>query len=322
MKKILSLIIIFLAIQISFSQEDETSIKFDEEKFMKELSDNACKCIDSIQTLSKIRDSIVSEINGCIDKQVGAFQIGSKLAKLGNIEKLDKDEKINIEINFNPESKDYKEFYYKLERDLNSNCKAIKRKIAVNDVVRDKSLSSNTDAMEFYNKGTVEARNENYEKAIEYYNKAIALDSKFAFAYDNLGISYRKLNQYDKAIEAYEKSLKIDPNGQMPLQNIAIAYIYKKDYKNAVKSYEKLAKLDKSNPEVYYGLGNIYVQHLKDYENGLDNLCMAYNIYVVTKSPYRSDAEQLINITYQELKKQGKENVFFEILKKHNISSN
>lgn len=322
MKNILILLIAIFTIQFSFSQEEIEKIKFDEEKFMEELSENACKCIDSIDTFSKIKDSIASEINVCIDKQVGAFQLGSKLAKLGDLEKLDKKEKLNIEIDFNPNSKDYKEYYYKLERYLNKNCKSIKQKINVNDVVRENSLSENKEAIKYYNLGINEAKNENYEKAISYYKKAVILDPKFAFAYDNLGISYRKLNLYDEAIEAYKKSLAIDPNGQMPLQNIAIAYIYKKEYKNAVKSYESLAKLDETNPEVYYGIGNIYVQYLKDYENGLENLCKAYNIYVETKSPYRSDAEQLINIAYSELKKQGKEAVFFEILKKHNISSN
>lgn len=321
MKKKITLIITLFSLQYVFSQQDE-KIKFDEEKFLKELTENACKCIDSIETSTKIKDSINSEINVCIDKQVGAFQLGSKLAELGDIENIDQNEKINIEINYNVNSKDYKKYYYKLERSLNSNCKALKRKIAINDALSEKSLSKNEEAMSYFNKGTIESANENYEQAIIYYKKAIDLDKNFAFAYDNLGISYRKLNQYDDAIKAYKKSLKIDPNGQMPLQNIAIAYIYKKDYKNAIKSYLKLSELDNQNPEVFYGIGSIYVKFLSDYENGLDNLCIAYNIYVQTKSPYRSDAEKLINFAYLELKKLDKEAIFFEILKKHNISSN
>jgi cytochrome c-type biogenesis protein CcmH/NrfG len=36
-------------------------------------------------------------------------------------------------------------------------------------------------------------------------------DPEFAFAWDNLGISYRRLNNYDKAIDAYSKSIAIDP---------------------------------------------------------------------------------------------------------------
>jgi tetratricopeptide (TPR) repeat protein len=98
-------------------------------------------------------------------------------------------------------------------------------------------------------------------------------------------------------------------------------YIYKKEYKKAVKSYEKLAKIDPNNPEVYYGIGNIYAVYLNEYEKALDNLCQAYNIYSEQKSPYRTDAEKLIQLVYGEMKKQGKEAKFDEILEKHHISS-
>jgi tetratricopeptide (TPR) repeat protein len=52
----------------------------------------------------------------------------------------------------------------------------------------------------------------------------VKIDPNFAYAYDNMGICYRRLEEYDKAIEAYEKSLKIDPYGTMPLQNLGIVY--------------------------------------------------------------------------------------------------
>lgn len=328
--KTLFLLIFFTAFSTtSLSQETkstEKEIKFDNKKFLKELSDNACKCIDSIQTGYKIADSVAAEIHGCIDKQVGAYQMGTKLATLGNLDAIENDKEgkkeVNITININPNSKEYKQYYYEIETYLMSNCTSIKKKIASNEVVNAGSLSTNSEAIKYYNLGIDASENEKYEKAIEYYRKAIVFDSNFAFAYDNIGICSRKLNRYDDAIDAYEKSLKIDPNGLTPLQNIAVAYIYKKDYKKAVKSYEKLAKLDSKNPEVYYGIGNIYAQYLFDYEKALENLCQAYTIYVEQKSPYRTDAETLINIVYQGLKKEGKEKVFNQILEKYHISQN
>jgi cytochrome c-type biogenesis protein CcmH/NrfG len=53
-------------------------------------------------------------------------------------------------------------------------------------------------------------------------------DPEFAFAWDNLGISYRRLNNYDKAIDAYSKSIAIDPKWINAATNIAVAYIHKK----------------------------------------------------------------------------------------------
>jgi tetratricopeptide (TPR) repeat protein len=326
MKKILIYFLFACITSLSYSQESKNdTLKLDKKKFLKELSENACKCIDSIYTYNKKKDSITSEIHRCVDQQVGAYQLGIKFS---NIEKLkeaattvDGKKEINISLSLDPNSKEYKKYYYEIEEYLMGNCSSIKKKMAENEIIGEKSYSNNEEAMRYYQLGLDESKKEDFTKAIENYKKALVLDPNFAFAYDNIGICYRRLNEYDKAIDAYEKSLKIDPNGTMPLLNIAVAYLYNKEYKKAVKSYEKLAKLEPNNPEVFYGIGNIYAQYLFDFEKALDNLCQAYNIYVRTKSPYRTDAEKLIQYVYSELKKQGKEAIFEVILKKHNISS-
>lgn len=323
MKSLYTLLAIVLFVLPSFSQETakvDNDIKFDKKQFLKELSENACKCIDSIQTYNKTRDSIASEIHACTDKQVSAYQLGTKIAEIENIDDATKN--VTLTIDVNPNSKEYKKYYYEMERYLLANCEAVKNKIAVNDKVNVNSYSNNTEALKYYELGIEESKKGDYAKAIENYKKAVVFDKNFAFAYDNMGICYRRLNEYDKAIDAYEKSLKIDPNGTMPLQNIAIVYSYKKEYKKAVKAFERLAKVDPKNPEVFYGIGQLYAQHLLDYEKALDNLCQAYNIYVDQKSPYRTDAEKLIQIVYNEMKKEGKEAVFNSILKKHNINPN
>ena len=327
MKKKLLFLSMFIFSTCIYSQVDSTSqsvsSKFDKNQFLKELSDNACKCIDSINTYNKIVDTVSSEINNCIDKQVGVYQMGLKLTSIGDLSEIDKDkETINIIINSNPNSKEYKKYYYEIEKYLMTNCSPIKAKMAANDIVKESSRSNNNEAIKYYNLGIDESKKENYEKALEYYKKAVVFDPNFAFAYDNIGICSRKLNKIDDAIDAYEKSLKIDPNGTVPLQNIAIAYIFKKEYKKGVKAYEKLAKLDPNNPEVFYGIGNIYAQYLFEYEKALENLCQAYTIYIQQKSPYRTDAEKLINIVYSEMKKQGKEKTFNDILEKYNINQN
>ena len=329
MKNVLTITLLLFSISFSFSQEQSTNnaeAKFDKNQFLKELSENACKCIDSIKSGNKTKADLSAEIHDCINKQVGAYQLGTKIAGIEDFKKETKEvngkKEINISINTNVDSKEYKEYYYEIERYLVDTCPEIKDKIATNDIVGEKSYSNNSEAIKFYNLGLDESKKENFAKAIENYKKAIVYDPNFAFCYDNIGICYRRLNDFDKAIEYYEKSLKIDPNGLMPLQNIAIVYQYKKEYKKAVKAYERLAKIDNTNPEVFYGIGQIYTQYLFDYEKGLENLCQAYNIYVDQKSPYRTDAEKLINFAYSELKKQGKEDKFNEILKKYKISSN
>ncbi|VXB65403.1 conserved exported hypothetical protein [Flavobacterium sp. 9AF] len=329
MKSNLLLLVILLTISENFAQEKKKeNFKFNKENFLKELSENACECIDSISTYNKIKDSIASEINTCIDKQVTVYQFGLQIANIeidtepANDSTKTKKKDVNIVIASNPESKQYKEAYYELERYLLNNCVALKSKIATNDKLNNNSLSNNTLALEYYNYGLEASEAEEYEKAINFYKKAVTVDPNFAFAYDNMGVSYRKLNQFDEAIKAYEKSLKIDPNGLLPLQNIAIAYSYKKEYKKAIKAYEKLRDIQPDNPEVFYGIGLIYFQNLNDFEKALDNMCKAYIIYIQQKSPYRSDAEKIIQMLYSEFKNKNNLETFNKILEKNNINQN
>ena len=323
MKNIL-LMIIFISIYSSgVSQESKKSSS---ETLLKVLAENGCKCVDTINTFNKTKAEVAKEISECINKQTGAFQMGSKLMEVDDLKKdaeiIDGKQEINISVNINENSDEYKKYYYELERYMMTNCASLKEKIASNEKLSSKSISDNEKALEFYSKGLKEVKKEKYKKAIEYFEKAINEDPEFAFAWDNLGINYRRLNNYDKAIECYKKSLEIDPNGLMPLQNIAIVYQYKEEYSKAIEAYEKLAEIDKNNPEVYYGIGNVYASNINDYEKGLDNMCKAYNMYIEQKSPYRADAEKMINIIYVEMKKQGKEEDFNKILKANNITQN
>ncbi len=201
-----------------------------------------------------------------------------------------------------------------------SNCEHLQLVIASNEKQSDKSVSKNEESMRYYTLGVQEAKDGNHARAIEYYQEALRIDPNFAFAWDNIGIAYRRLNQYDKAIEAYNKSLELDPYGMMPLQNIAIAYQYKKEFKKAIEAFEKLGKVHPGNPEVYYGIGHIYAYDLLEYEKALDYACKAYLIYIEQGSPYRSDAEQMIWILFENMKKEKNEKKFYKILKKHNIN--
>lgn len=320
MKKAL-LIILVVSFYVSGNCQEASEKKTD--TLLKELSENSCKCVDSIDTRNKTKEEISIEVSKCIDNQTEAYQISSILTNIDLLTPIEKDGKkeINININTKKDSKEYKEYYFKIERYMMNNCQSMKSKIASNDIENYFSVSKNPKAKKMYSKGIRQSENGNYKRAITYFEKALKIDSLFAFAWDNIGICNRKLNNYDEAIYAYNKSLELDPLGLMPLQNIAVAYEYKKEYDKAIKAYQSLEELDSQNPEVYYGIGRVYAFFLNDFEKGLDNICKAYNLYIKIKSPYRTDAEKLINSIYTEMKKDGKTDKFDEILKENNINA-
>lgn len=292
-------------------------------KLLEETSAEGCKCVDSISTYDKSNEEVSKEISACIARQSIMYQLLVKMMTVS--EEKDstsmKGEKRNvITISDNENSNEYRKYYYEIERYMTENCPSLKAKVATNDKLGEKSLSENLTAMVWYTKGLEYSKKENFVMAIESYNNAIKEDSIFTFAWDNLGLTYRKLKLYDKAIECYRKSLGIDPKGITALQNIAVVYQYREEHQNAIDAYLRIADIDKDNPEIYYGVGQIYAMSLHEYEKGLDNMCKAYSLYIEQKSPYRTDAEKIINYIYVEMTRQGKEDKFNEILKSHNIS--
>ncbi|MDG2433136.1 tetratricopeptide repeat protein, partial [Flavobacterium sp.] len=249
MKKLTLLLVLFTY----YNSQAQKTKELPTDALTKELANNSCMCIDSIQLYNKAIDQVTKEINSCINQQVSALQLGKKLLAIEDIAAKAKDKngkkQVDIDINFNKDSDEYKQAYYELERYLMSDCTAIKEKAAANEKQNAKSVSENKKALEYYSLGLKASTKENFEQAADYFKKAVQEDPEFAFAWDNLGISYRHLNDYDKAIEAYNKSIAIDPNGLMPLQNIAVAYVHKEEFTNAIKAYEKLAIVDRNNPE-------------------------------------------------------------------------
>ncbi|HEY6142583.1 MAG TPA: tetratricopeptide repeat protein [Flavobacterium sp.] len=320
MKKILLIIIAICFCSSGISQENKNE---DSDEFLKIFAEKGCKCVDAISTYNKANEKVVEEINECIAKETETYQLGLSMQiddqKGKSVGKAGKKEP-NVVVSTNKKSDDYKKYYYEIERYMMDNCKSLKEKMASSEKQRGKSYSDNPKAKDYYSQGLIEGKKENHEKAIEYFKKALEVDANFAFAWDNIGLSYRKLGDYGKAIESYNKSLELDPKGLMPLQNIAIAYQFKKEYQKAIDSFQKLAEIDKKNPEIYFGIGHVYAVNLNEYEKGLDYMCKAYNMYVEQKSPYRTDAEKIISYIHSEMKKEGKEGKFDEILKVNNIS--
>lgn len=306
------------------ASRDTSKLEMSKDAFLKGSSQSACNCIDTIEVAGVPKESVVKRIHGCIDNQVAAYMLGAKLMEASFLEKQIKKGKteVKLDINVDPSSAEYKKYYYELERYLMDTCRSLKDKIKTNEQTNKNSFSINTDANEWYVKGIAEYDKGNTSKAIEYYRTALKIDSNFAFAWDNLGLSYRQKEDYDSAIYAYKKSLQIDPRGLTPLQNMAVAYLYKKNYEKAISTYEHMAKLDPNNPEIYYGIGNVYASYLQNYEEGLRNMCKAYNLYIQQKSPYRTDAEKVISLIYEQMKKEGKEKKFKSILKENNINMN
>lgn len=315
-KKQLTILITFLICSFCIAQ------KTDHKKLIQELSDNACKCVDSIEIFNRDKSDVIKDVHDCIDKHTGALQLGSLLSTVEELSKnapeVDGKKEVNINLDLDKDSKQYIESYNEIERYMMKNCTSLKNAVNVAESKLEK-VTKNEEALDFYHKGIEASKKENWAEAIKNYEKAVKKDPSYTYAWDNLGVCYRRIGEYDKALNAYKKSLEADPTGKMPLQNIPIIYIYKKEYQKAIDSYLELDKVHPGDPEVYYGIGNTYFSGIKDDEKALDYICKAYTIYNNQKSPYRTDAETIISLIYKNMKEKGQAEKFKEILKKNNI---
>ena len=60
--------------------------------------------------------------------------------------------------------------------------------------------------MPYYNRGNVYRENDQYDKAISDYTKAIELNPRFSGAYNNRGVAYFFKREYEKAWDDVHKA--------------------------------------------------------------------------------------------------------------------
>lgn len=86
-----------------------------------------------------------------------------------------------------------------------------------------------------------------YEKAIDYYLKAIEEDKTLPEPYSNLAGIYNNLKQYDLAIDTAKKAIKLKPNFSEAYNNLAIAYYNKGDKAGALDAMQMAVNFNPGN---------------------------------------------------------------------------
>jgi cytochrome c-type biogenesis protein CcmH/NrfG len=88
-----------------------------------------------------------------------------------------------------------------------------------------------------------------YQQAIEWYQKSLAIDPKNVNARTDLGTAYFYLGQGQQALKEYNKSLSIDPNHKPTLLNMVVVNLEgTHDLAAAQRAWDRLHNLDPSNP--------------------------------------------------------------------------
>lgn len=88
-----------------------------------------------------------------------------------------------------------------------------------------------------------------FEKAKEFYQRALDVDPHNNHVRTDLASSYRSLGETDRALDELNKVLKDDPNHEVALYNAGIIYLNdKNDPEKARIAWEKLVQLKPNDP--------------------------------------------------------------------------
>jgi tetratricopeptide (TPR) repeat protein len=106
---------------------------------------------------------------------------------------------------------------------------------------------------------TLEEQNQP-EKALQSYRKAIELKPDYAEAHNNLGMYYYNSHRLTEAIQEYEEALRLQPNYLAAEINLGNTSIDQNQSENAIKHYEAALAINPKCALAFYDLGNTYLK--------------------------------------------------------------
>ena len=135
--------------------------------------------------------------------------------------------------------------------------------------------AKNIDA--FHYLAIINAERLNKNVALDYFLKAIEINSYNPLILYNRGFFYFKLNEPYLAIDDLEKALLINPNDVNIYFLLGNIYYSLKKYKNAILSYKSAINNSSKFSEAYCNLGNVY-KTIKEFDKALINYNQAIKI--------------------------------------------
>ena len=120
----------------------------------------------------------------------------------------------------------------------------------------DKALAINPDdAIALNNKGAALLNLHKYEEAIPYLDKALEITPDFALASRNKGMALIRLNRYEEAIPYFDKALELVPDDAFALNNEGVALMNLNKYAEANAYFDKALKIEPNDPSTLNNKG-------------------------------------------------------------------
>ena len=99
-----------------------------------------------------------------------------------------------------------------------------------------------------------------FDKADEYFRKAVESEPELASAYTGLGINYLLQGNADESFKNYNKALEIDQDEHMARMGLATIFIGLKGYENAIEQFKLVIKKIPTFIRARQSLAALYLQ--------------------------------------------------------------
>src|SRR5271166_318189 len=124
-------------------------------------------------------------------------------------------------------------------------------------------VGGNESAGDLNEAGVRALTNNNFQLAVDLFQRVVKLEPQHKSAWNNLGRAYFALNQYDQAIAALKRQIEINPYDQYAYNNLGLAYEAELRYDEAAKQFQKQIEINPLDPFAHGGLGELYVKQKK-----------------------------------------------------------
>jgi tetratricopeptide (TPR) repeat protein len=106
----------------------------------------------------------------------------------------------------------------------------------------------------YYQKGLCFSKLENNDKAIQYYQYAIKKDSTYSLPFGYLGREYYKIGEFNKCIDYSQKAFQLDKGAIYAMYNVALSNLRLNQFNVAKRQYQLFMKLNaKQGKGIYQG---------------------------------------------------------------------
>lgn len=122
---------------------------------------------------------------------------------------------------------------------------------------RAQTINSELPAVQ-YLLGLIEDGTGNHQKAVNHYQNALELDSRFSQASKGMAMAYENLGEFEKADSIYKRAIAQKPEYWRGYSDIGEYYLFREEWNLAIQNLRKAINLAPQNSSAYSNLGYAY----------------------------------------------------------------